>query len=101
LEWGERALSGFRALRKSLASRTVKDREQNEAQVEILRTLEFLAGLKMELGSFEDVIAHQEEAARGFQAELVPDAEESLAAMLQLAELLTVLERYEQAMVWY
>ncbi|KAK4442179.1 hypothetical protein QBC34DRAFT_499857 [Podospora aff. communis PSN243] len=102
LESGERALSGFRASRKSPAARAAdKDGERDEAQVEILKTLEFLAGLKLALGSFEDAIAHQEEAARGFQAELGPDAEESLAAMLQLAEILAELERQEQAVVWY
>ncbi|KAK1752572.1 hypothetical protein QBC47DRAFT_416219 [Echria macrotheca] len=108
LEVGERALSGFKALRRTHVaagaaggSMAVAGGERAEAQIEMLRTLGFLASVKAALGDLEDAIAYQDEAARGFEMELGPKDDESLAAMLDLAEILTEMEREDQAVIWY
>jgi hypothetical protein len=60
-----------------------------------------MASIYMDLGNFENAVVVQKEAAEGFETELGPLHDRTLAAALDLADLYRHLQMKEEALLWY
>lgn len=89
LHWTQRALAGFRRSQDA------------EAKVQEMTTLGLTSSINLGLGDLDSAMDTQKECVEGFEKELGPLHERTLAAALDLAEIYDILEYHEEALRWY